>query len=57
QARYGEVHAGQAVLIFVTEDLSRSKQVKLDSVAGAGDDRVPVLKLNLTKKFDTGVYP
>ena len=57
QARYGEVHPGQAVLIFVTEDFSASKHVKLDNPRSAGDDRVPVLKLNLTKKFDTGVYP
>lgn len=57
QARYGEVHPGQAVLIFVTEDLSRAKQVKLDRPELAGDDRARVLKLNLTKKFDTGVYP
>lgn len=57
QARYGEVHPGQAVLVFVTEDFSASKHVKLDNPRSAGDDRVPVLKLNLTKKFDTGVYP
>ncbi len=57
QARYGEVHPGHAVLIFVTEDFSRSKQVKLDDPVAAGADRLPVLKLNLTKKFNTGVYP
>ena len=58
QARYGELHQGQAVLIFVTEDLSRQKQVKLDrpDAAPAGD-RVPVLKLNFDKKFTTGIYP
>ncbi len=57
QARYGEVHRGHAVLIYVTEDLSRSKQVKLDNPGAAGSDRVPVLKLNFTKKFNTGLYP
>ncbi len=56
QARYGEVHPGEAVLIFVTEDFSRKKHVKLDRPASA-DDRVPVLKLNFTKKFNTGIYP
>lgn len=56
QARYGEVHRGEAVLIFVTEDFSRRKQVKLDDPA-AGDDAVKVMKLNLTKKFTTGIYP
>lgn len=57
QARYGEIHKGHAVLIFVTEDFSREKQVKLDRPDQAGDDRVNVLKLNLSKKFNTGIYP
>ena len=57
QARYGEVHPGKAVLIFVTEDFSRKKQVKLDRPSAAGEDRVPVMKLNATKKFNTGIYP
>lgn len=57
QARYGEIHKGDAVLIFVTEDFSRSKQVKLDNPVQAGNDAVPVLKLNFTKKFNTGIYP
>ncbi len=57
QARYGEIHQGHAVLIYVTEDFSRKKQVKLDDPGAAGDDRVPVLKLNSTRKFLTGLYP
>lgn len=57
QSRYGERHEGDAVLIFVTEPFSRSKQVKLDDWARAGADRVDVLKLNFTKKFLTGIYP
>ena len=57
QARYGEVHQGHAVLIYVTEDFSRDKQVKLDDPDAAGADRVKVMKLNLTKKFNTGIYP
>lgn len=57
QARYGEIHQGHAVLIYVTEDFSRKKQVKLDNPGAAGDDRVPVLKLNSTRKFKTGLYP
>jgi hypothetical protein len=57
QARYGEIHAGHAVLIFVTEDLSRSKQVKLDDPAAAGEDAVNVLKLNAMRNFTTGIYP
>jgi hypothetical protein len=57
QARYGEIHPGEAVLIFVTEDFSRSKQVKLDDPSTNPNDRLPVLKLNFEKKFLTGIYP
>lgn len=57
QARYGEVHPGHSVLVYVTEDFSRSKQVKLDDPRKAGDDAVKILKLNATKKFNTGIYP
>ena len=57
QARYGEVHPGEAVLIFVTEPFSRSRQVKLDRAGAAGDDEATVLKLNATRAFLTGVYP
>lgn len=57
QARYGEIHPGHAVLIFVTEPFSKSKQVKLDYPDRAGDDEVTVMKLNMTKKFNTGIYP
>lgn len=57
QARYGEIRQGEAVTIFVTEDFSARKQVKLDRPESAGTDRMPVLKLNLVKKFQTGIYP
>lgn len=57
QARYGEIHQGNAVIIFVTEDFSKSRQVKLDQPEAAGDDRLPVLKMNMMKKFNTGMYP
>ena len=57
QARYGELHDGDAVLIFVTEDFSAQKQVKLDRPDEAGDDAVKVLKLNALRNFNTGVYP
>jgi hypothetical protein len=56
QARYGQIHNGYAVTIFVTEDFSKQKEVKLDDWKIAGDDRLPVLKLNLIKKFNTGIY-
>jgi hypothetical protein len=54
QARYGEIHQGTAVHIFVTEDFLPEKQVKADS---KNAKNVPVLKLNSTKKFVTGMYP
>ncbi|OKL40351.1 hypothetical protein [Pontibacter flavimaris] len=57
QYRYGEKRNGEAVLIFVTEDFSRKKQVKLDNPQDNEDDAQKVLKLNLTKKFVTGIYP
>lgn len=57
QNRYGDLHFGNAVLIFVSEPFSRSKQVKLDDYAKAGGDLVNVLKLNFTKNFLTGIYP
>lgn len=55
QARYGEIHEGDAVLIYVTEEFRTDKQVKYE-----GGDRknvAPILKLNSTKTFNTGVYP
>jgi hypothetical protein len=58
QSRYGESRNGAAVLIFVTEDLSRQNQVKLDDPAQAAEaQKMGVLKMNFTKNFVTGVYP
>lgn len=57
QARYGEIHSGEAVLVFVTEPFSRSKQVKLDNWRDESSDNVSVMKLNFAKKFLTGIYP
>ncbi len=54
QARYGELHEGKAVLVFVTEPFSKSSWTKADNPT---DQDVPVMKLNFTKKFNTGVYP
>ncbi len=56
QSRYGSVRPGEAVLIFVTEDFSKKKQVKLDDPA-ASHTAQKVLKLNFIKKFRTGIYP
>ena len=57
QSRYGEPREGKAVLIFVTEDFSKKKHVKLDDPSDAGSDKVSILKLNFSKKFITGIYP
>ncbi|MEM1134399.1 MAG: hypothetical protein AAGI07_01075 [Bacteroidota bacterium] len=57
QVRYGQVHKGEAILIFVTEDFSKSKQVKLDNPSANTEDSIKVLKLNFTKNFLTGIYP
>ena len=54
QARYGEIREGKAVLIYVTEDFLPKIQVKADH---QNTKNIPVLKLNATKKFNTGVYP
>ncbi|GGI57696.1 septum formation inhibitor Maf [Winogradskyella haliclonae] len=54
QARYGEIRDGKAVLVFVTEDFLPEIQVKADNYS---KDNIPVLKLNATKNFNTGIYP
>ena len=54
QARYGEIHEGTAVQIFVTEPFNVTKQVKSDRQT---ERDVPALKMNLTRKFNTGIYP
>ena len=54
QARYGGVHKGDAVLIFVTETMNPKLQVKADHLKKSN---IPVLKLNATRKFYTGIYP
>jgi len=55
QARYGEVHDGEAVLIFVTEDFLPKLQVKQEH--GDAADALSVLKLNGHRRFYTGIYP
>ena len=52
QARYGELRKGTVVNVFVTEPWNEETQVKSDS---NGDYQV--LKLNSSKKFNTGIYP
>jgi len=54
QSRYGQMHDGEAVLIFVTEHLDPEKHVKTFNEDGRD---IPVLKLNHARKFYTGLYP
>lgn len=55
QSRYGELREGNAVLIYVTEPFDTHAQVKSDNPNAPA--AVPVLKLNATRNFLTGVYP
>lgn len=54
QNRYQDVHPGEAVAIFVTEDFLTDKQVKNDNYSNPNS--TPVLKTNLLRKFPTGIY-
>jgi len=53
--RYGEPRPAELVLVYVTEPMNRRTWIKDDDARG--DDRVNVLKLNVSLKFETGVYP
>ncbi len=55
QSRYGDVHDGEAVLIFVTEDFLPKLQVKHEG--GESADAISVLKVNAYRRFYTGIYP
>lgn len=54
QARYGEIHVGTEIFVYVTEPFSKKYNTKSDQ---NNADNIPVLKLNRTKKFTTGIYP
>lgn len=54
QNRYRDVHPGEAVLIFVTEDFLTDKQVKNDNYKNPNS--INVLKTNFIRRFKTGIY-
>jgi hypothetical protein len=56
QDRYDEIRQAEQINVFVTEDFSKAKHVKLDYPEKAGADRVPILKLNALRRFETGIY-
>src|SRR5436853_3101510 len=54
--RYGQARRGEAVAVYVTEPFSRSKNVKVDDPSRSPGDTFDVLKLNLVRDFQTGIY-
>ena len=54
QNRYRDVHPGEAVMIFVTEDFLTDKQIKNDNYTNPNS--IPILKNNMVRKFPTGIY-
>ena len=56
QVRYGQIHKGDAVLIFVTEDFLKEEQVKYEY--GSHNSEIKsILKSNFNRRFYTGIYP
>jgi hypothetical protein len=55
-SRYGQDRDGTAVMIFVTEPFSESKRVKEDRPPANPRDTIDVMKLNLVRDFQTGIY-
>jgi hypothetical protein len=55
-SRYGQDRDGAAVMVFVTEPFSESKRVKEDRPPANPRDTIDVLKLNLVRDFQTGIY-
>ena len=56
EPRYGQLREGTAVAIFVTEDFSDALRVKADPGKHPKSDVVPVMKVNLVRDFQTGIY-
>ena len=54
QNRYKDLHPGEVVAIFVTEDFLTDKQVKNDNYTNTNS--VGILKMNLINRFTTGLY-
>lgn len=54
QNQYRDVHPGEAVMVFVTEDFLTDKQVKNDNYTNPNS--IGILKNNMVRKFPTGIY-
>lgn len=55
-SRYNQLRKGVAVAIFVTETFSNTLRVKADPGKHGPADEFPVMKLNLVKDYQTGIY-
>lgn len=55
-SRYGELRTGEAVAIFVTEPMGAKEHVKVDRPETYRGEVLTVLKLNLVRDFQTGIY-
>ncbi|WP_051166951.1 hypothetical protein [Hymenobacter norwichensis] len=55
QNRYDDVHPGEAILVFVTEDFLPGKQVKMEG-GPTRETSTSVLKMNQMRRFATGIY-
>ncbi|UCG52746.1 MAG: hypothetical protein JSW58_04125 [Candidatus Latescibacterota bacterium] len=55
-SRYGQPRAGTCVMIYVTEPFSDTRRVKVEDPDRDPGDTFDVLKLNLIRDFQTGVY-
>jgi hypothetical protein len=54
--RYNQPRHGVAITVFVTETFSNSIRVKADPGKHPASDEYPVMKLNLVKDYQTGIY-
>ena len=54
--RDNELRRGVAVSIFMTENFLNTRRVKADASKNSAIELGPVMKLNLMKDFQTGIY-
>jgi hypothetical protein len=54
--RYGEPRQGEAILIYVAETMSERQRVKADPGKNPKSDEFSVMKLNMQRNFQTGIY-
>ncbi len=55
-SRYGQERVGTGVMIYVTEPFSESRRVKVEDAGADPGDTFDVLKLNVIRDFQTGIY-